>query len=311
MSVPLHLKYRPQRFEDVVGQSAIVKSLQRVVGENSHHALLLTGPSGTGKTTLARIAMTGFGCEQFNLLEVNAAVHTGIDAMRTITDGLHYAPMGNSKARGVIVDEAHALSKAAWQSLLKFVEEPPKHVYWAFCTTEPAKVPVTIRNRCASYELRPVGMDVLFKLLRSVTKAEKFTATDEVLDLISERAEGSPRQALVFLGQLSDCDDTAEAAKIVRSVQEGSEPVLELCRTLNRGERDWGRLMKLTRELSEENPEGVRIQVAYYFTRVILDAKSRDDAGRAMEILDAFSEPYPLTTSCYPLLLSLGRIALQ
>lgn len=285
--------------------------MERVIAECSHHALLFTGPSGTGKTTLARIAMAGFGCDDLNLREIDAATHTGIDAMRSITDGLHYSPMGGAKARGVIIDEAHALSKAAWQSLLKMIEEPPAHVYWALCTTEPAKVPQTIRTRCASYELQALKPDDLFDLVKEVAKAEGLKPTDDVLDLIAERAAGSPRQALVFLGQVGSAKDPKDAAKLLRQVEEGSEPVLELCRSLVKGERDWGRLAKLAQALAAENPEGVRIQVAAYFTKVMLGAKTKDSAGMAMEVLDAFADPYPATTSCYPLLLSLGRLSLS
>lgn len=310
MSEPLHNKYRPRTFADVRGQDAVVKSLQRVVKANSHHALLFTGPSGTGKTTLARIAMAGFGCGELNLREVDAATHTGIEAMRAVTEGLHYAPMGGSKARGVIIDEAHALSKAAWQSLLKLVEEPPAFVYWAFCTTEPGKVPATIRTRCAAYELQALKPDDIFDLLEEVAAAEGLKVDEAVLALVADKSGGSPRQALVYLAQVGSCADAKEAATILRQAEEAGEPVLNLCRALAQGERDWKRLMALVAPLADENVEGVRIQVAAYFSKVVLGAKSRDSAGKAMEVLDAFSDPYPAVTGCYPLLGSLARVAL-
>ncbi len=127
---PLHLKYRPKDFDEVVGQDAVVKSLQQAVKNNAGHTFLFTGLSGVGKTTLARITAATVGCVSSNLIEIDAATHTGVDDMRDVTFSLKYKPIGVGSVKVIIVDECHMLSKSAWNSLLKVLEEPPAWVYW-------------------------------------------------------------------------------------------------------------------------------------------------------------------------------------
>lgn len=299
----LHLKYRPTRFSEVVGQASVVSSLEKVVAARSHHAFLFTGPSGCGKTTLARIVMSELGCDRLNLREVDAATYTGIDAMREVTSTLSYAPMGRASSRGVIVDEAHSLSKAAWQSLLKIVEEPPDHAFWAFCTTEPSKVPATIRTRCASYALSEVDLDDIFDLVSRVASAEGLATPEDVLDEVATAAQGSPRQALSYLAQVASSKTRKEAAAIMKTAGESSSDVIDLCRALAKGDRDWGRLMKLVEPLKDVSAEGVRNQVAAYFTKAVMGPKG----DRYLPILDAFGDPYPSVVGVYPLVLSVGR----
>ena len=145
---PLHIKWRPQKLNDVISHAFVVSSLKALLKEKEcPHSFLFTGPSGVGKTTLARIVASYL---EAAVLEIDAATNTGIDAMRAVQDMARYKAIDNEK-RVVIIDECHALSKQTWQSLLKIVEEPPAHLYWAFCTTEPDKVPATIKTRCVQY----------------------------------------------------------------------------------------------------------------------------------------------------------------
>jgi DNA polymerase-3 subunit gamma/tau len=149
----LATKYRPETWEEVVGQDAVVKSMKVVVTKKSSKCFLLSGPSGCGKTTLARIAARSLGIKGGGALrEIDAASKTGVDDMRQVCVDLGYKVLGGG-SRGLIVDECHQLSKAAWNSLLKITEEPPPDTYWFFCTTEPSKVPVTIKRR--SPRVRP------------------------------------------------------------------------------------------------------------------------------------------------------------
>lgn len=289
MSDILHIKYRPRHFAEVVGQAVVVKSLAKLIERGGAQAFLLSGPSGTGKTTLARIAARAAGCSDQTLLEIDAATHTGVDAMRDIQMTLQYLPFGKTKARAVIIDEAHALSRQSWQSLLKIVEEPPPQVYWFFCTTEGGKVPPTIKTRCASFTLKLVADGDLLALVNRIAAKEKINISDSICNVIVKEALGSPRQALVNLALCRDVKDYKEAADILRSAMQ-SDPVLELCRFLIKG-GSWTRAVGLVEKLSDEAPESVRIVVCNYVASVLRNAKSDREAVHGLHILDAFSPP--------------------
>lgn len=309
MLADFHLKYRPRSFDTVLGQDAAVKSLRAVLEAKSSRSLIFYGPSGVGKTTLARIVAAYLGCT--NPEEINAASNTGIDSMREVAEKLEFCALGESSVKVVILDEAHALSKQAWQSLLKPIEEPPKHVYWILCTTEPAKVPEAIRSRCTTYRLDLVPGDLIFKLLTRVNKKEGLEVADDILDLVVQRAEGSPRLALTGLAQVATCASRKEAAEVLKHIEVENQDVINVCRALMKGTPRWMELMKLVEPLRGQNPEGLRIVVSAYFTTVALSAKQDAYAGNALAILDAFSEPYPPSTNLGPFLLSLGELVLS
>jgi DNA polymerase III gamma/tau subunit len=307
MSVELHTKYRPHKLEDVIGQKGLVDSLTKVIVKKRSRAVALVGPSGVGKTTIARIIASMVGCSRGNLIEVDAATNSGIDEMRAVTENIHMAALGESRTRVYIIDEAHGLSKAAWNSLLKVLEEPPTHVWWVLCTTEGSKIPQTIRTRCACYELRPVDTDSIYHLLKHVWKAEQLECPKDVLSLIAEKAQGSVRAALTGLSICGDCTTRKDAAALLLAASEDGEAI-DLCRALVRGERNWAKLMALVAPLSTLNGEGTRLTVVGYFTKVLLGTKDANAVARLLTVLDAFSDPYPTGSTVYPVILSLGRI---
>lgn len=306
MSEVLYLKYRPRKFDNVVGQDAVVKSLQRVIEKGTAHSFLLAGPSGCGKTTLARIAAKAIGCKSSDILEIDAATNTGIDAMRAITEGLKYKPLGTGMKKALLIDECHALSKAAWQSLLKAVEEPPSHVYWFFCTTEVSKVPQTIKTRCSTFTLKDVEASDLRSLVNRVVKAEGLSVGDDVLKLVVAEAGGSPRQALVNLALCDGVKSRSEAADLLKSAIE-SEPVIALCRGLYRPQ-SWAKTAALVAALGDTNPESVRIIVSNYFAKVLIGAKSDREATHFLNVLEAFSTPFNSSDKLAPVLLACGRV---
>lgn len=309
MEHKLHIKYRPTSFDDVVGQDVVIKNLRAAIKKKLSQVFLFHGPSGCGKTTLARISAAEFGCSESDLIEVDAATHTGIEHVRLLQEKLSYAPMLGGNSRAVILDEAHMLSKSAWNSLLKMLEDTPKHVVWFLCTTEPARVPKTITTRNFVYQLRSVQSSKLKKLVTTIARKEKIKLKSNIIDMIVEEAQGSPRQALVNLGKCSTAENEDDAAILLSSAI-GSPQVIELCRLLVGKSCSWQKAVKIVNQL-DDNPESVRIVVCNYVAAVALKSNSRSEVGRLLAILDAFRNPYNQSEKKAPLLLSLGELLLN
>jgi DNA polymerase III subunit gamma/tau len=303
-------KYRPETFEEVIGQDAVVKSLRNAIENKLGTAYLFTGPSGVGKTTLAYIAAQMLGCAKADLLDVDAATNTGIEEMRVLMEGLMYRPIGSGAVKAVIIDEAHALSKAAITSLLKTLEAPPPWVYWFLCTTEPTKIPKAIQTRCLSYQLRDVRADDLFDLLKGTDEGKDLD--EDILNLCVDEASGSPRQALANLGVCMMAEDRDEAAELLRSAVNVPEAI-DLARALMRG-AGWGELRELLAKMKEKDlsPESVRHVVRAYMTSVLLSPKTRGDGTKdALDILREFSTPFNSSDGLTPLAVACGRLSGQ
>ncbi len=215
-------KYRPKSFENLVGQPHVVRALTNALTQQRlHHAYLFTGTRGVGKTTIARILAKSLNCETgitatpcgicsacteidrgrfVDMLEVDAASNTQVDAMRDLLDNAQYAPtVGRFKV--YIIDEVHMLSKSAFNAMLKTLEEPPAHVKFILATTDPQKVPVTVLSRCLQFNLRQMGSQTIFEHLQHVLAQENIVYETAALNLISRAAAGSMRDALSLTDQ--------------------------------------------------------------------------------------------------------------
>lgn len=298
-------KYRPENFDEVVGQEAVVKSLEHSVEKRNSNAYLFTGPSGTGKTTLARLTATALGCLPADLEEVDGATNTGIEEMRSVLQSLMYRPLGEGAVKAIIIDECHALSKQAITALLKTMEDPPSWVVWFLCTTEPTKVPVAIKTRCLAYQLKEVREHDLVDLLEATEEAKD--VDEKIIKLCAKEAGGSPRQALANLGVCLTAKDTTEAAELLHSAAEAPEAI-DLARALMAG-AGWQEVRDILAKLKETSPESVRHVVRAYMTAVLLNAKGKD-AEPLMAILDAFSQPFHPADGVSPLVLACGRLTL-
>jgi DNA polymerase-3 subunit gamma/tau len=302
-----HTFYRPTELTQVVGQGATVKALKQLIQDKGSQAFLFHGPSGCGKTTLARITADKLGVEKINLLEIDAATYTGVDDMRRIQSTLEYKAFGENGLRGILIDECQRISRQAWDSLLKSVEEPPPHITWFFCTTEPSRVPITIRTRCTVLEIKPVNEKDMRRLLDDICAYAKIKLKPGVIDAIVKNAKGSPRQALVSLALVKGCDNGAEATKALRLVLE-SDPVKALAKLLLNGSGSWEMAMGYVEKLEEVNPESIRIEICNYIGGALRNAKSDDEAANIIQVLDPFAFPYNESHGMTSLLISIGRV---
>jgi DNA polymerase-3 subunit gamma/tau len=238
-------KYRPMRFEDLVGQEPMVRTLANsFAASRVHQAYILTGVRGVGKTTTARILARAFNyslpgkvdrpsvempelglhCQAImesrhvDVIEMDAASHTGIDDVREIIENARYRPV-SARTKVYIIDEVHMLSKQAFNGLLKTLEEPPEHVKFLFATTEIEKVPITVRSRCIRFDLRRIESGPMVGHLSKICVAEGVTAEPEALALIARVAEGSVRDALSLLDQgIAHGGETGVTAVAIRDM---------------------------------------------------------------------------------------------
>lgn len=285
----LYRTWRPEQFSEVVGQDHIIKVLTgQVAGGKTAHAYLFAGPRGTGKTSLAKIFAKAINCvartaaepcgkcsvcletaaeNTVDIVEIDAASNNGVDSVRDLRDRVNLLPAFCSY-KVYIIDEVHMLSKGAFNALLKTLEEPPDHVKFILATTEPHKLPATIRSRCQRFDFRRISIDVITKRLLEVAQSEKYVFTQDALMMIARAAEGGMRDALSILDQCSAFGDIT-----VQNV------------TSSLGGTDAGMLISLIENIAEYDEKSALIKLREIFeagadTRTLI--KDLAEAFRSM-----------------------------
>jgi DNA polymerase-3 subunit gamma/tau len=278
----LYRKYRPQDFDEVVGQEAIVRTLKNAISSGQvRQAYLFAGPRGTGKTSLARILAKGLNCVQgptpnpdkvcnacvtiangtsLDVVEMDAASQRGIDDIREIRERVVLQP-AEGRYKVYILDEAHQLTDAAWNALLKLIEEPPPHLVFVFCTTDLSKVLPTVRSRCQTFVFARPRLPELVRYLRRVADGEGIQVPDQALALVARGARGSFRDAVSTLDQLASAtenDISVQAVlQLLGAVEE--EALFRLCDLVV--DRDTAGALTFLEELAEQGQDLGRLVV--------------------------------------------------
>lgn len=292
--MPLHTDYRPSKLKEFIGNKETVQGVKTILKREKDipATFLIIGPAGTGKTTLARIIKNEIGCHDADFTELDAADDRGIDAMRVIKEDSKFAPLMGKK-KMYLLDEAHMITPAAQESLLKMLEKPPKNVHFCICTTDPQKLKVTIKRRAHIYELKPLSDKEIEGLLHDILKKEKKKKfSEELLDDIIDLSNGSAGMALKLLDQVIDIEDEKSAMSVLKSSGVTSHEVIEICRTLMDYKMNkvtkWGKIRVMLKDLSD--PEGARYAILGYLNSILLNTSKMEDAIQLSNLIEYFRE---------------------
>jgi DNA polymerase-3 subunit gamma/tau len=303
----LYRKYRPQSFEEIVGQQHVVKTLQNeIAAGNVSHAYLFCGPRGSGKTSIARLFAKALNCEKpkngepcnecgscleitqgnsIDLIEIDAASHRGIDDIRELKEGIKFAPV-KSKYKIFIIDECHQLSKDAANALLKTLEEPPSHAIFILATTESNKMIPTIVSRCQRFDFKKLQVSEIVEKLQFICKKEKVKAEEAALSLIALNARGSFRDAeslldkcFNFTGEKAEL--TVESVKSLLGIVETGEVAKLVGMILKKETKEAVLFINSLNEQSVDLPEFAKTLVYYMHQMLLLKMDASQKNAKA------------------------------
>jgi DNA polymerase-3 subunit gamma/tau len=305
MGKALYRKHRPKKLSEIVGQTHITQTLSNALSSGQvGHAYLLTGPRGTGKTSIARILaheVNGLPYEDdsihLDIIEIDAASNRRIDEIRELRDKIHIAPT-SAKYKVYIIDEVHMLTREAFNALLKTLEEPPEHAIFILATTEAHKLPDTIISRTQRFSLKPVAIDLVTQHLQSIARSEGIKIDDDALELVAQHGQGSFRDSISFLDQVRMLsDDMISRDTVETALGRASEQLIsDLVQAVNA--RDATLVQKSLAEAREAaaQPAEVASQLADALRTMLFDHNSADPQmikDIIRQLMDVASAPNP------------------
>ncbi|MGH2416616.1 MAG: DNA polymerase III subunit gamma/tau, partial [Microcystaceae cyanobacterium] len=313
MYAPLHHKYRPQTFAELVGQDAIAATLTNAItSQRLAPAYLFTGPRGTGKTSSARILAKSLNClnegqptpnpcgqcascqavtsgSSLDVIEIDAASNSGVEQVRDLIEKCQFSPL-LGRLKVFIIDEVHAITGAAAQALLKTLEEPPAHVIFILCTTEPQKLPNTILSRCQRFNFRRLGLDAMVNHLQAIATAEKIPITEEAIRLVAQIANGGLRDAQTLLDQLSLLEGSIAPRQVWALV--GTVPEAELLELMQAIASDEPQtVIKWVRNLLDQGKEPLIVlqNLTEFYTNLLI-AKTSPNSQELINVTEGIWE---------------------
>lgn len=303
--MPLQLDYRPETFDEFFGNETELKKLIMMLErdrDDRQHTYLFQGPRGCGKTTLARIAARMCNCHENDINEIDVAQIGVKGSAVDIKNSMIYKPL-SGKSKAYILDEAHMGNKSFYNAMLKPLEEPPDHVYFFLCTTEPQDIIKTIRSRCVVISVQSLPDNEMLELLNYIKEEEQADTDEKYLKKIVEKSEGIPREALIMYDTVIDLDKRSIASAI-KNIQTQEAQIKDLCQALLKG-KTWADIVSILNGLKEDQ-EKIRWAVLGYMNAVLLNNK-KDNAftDRACSIICEFGEPFyntgkaGLARACY------------
>jgi len=298
--MPLNVDYRPARLDEIVGNEANIKSLSsRLKSDDPPRSYFVTGPPGCGKTTIGYVVKEELKISNFDFYEYNSANTKGIDTIRQIISILDRAPM-EGNYRLFLLDEFHEVTGPALNAILKTLEDPPKHVIFVLCTSEPDRIKSTplkaIRRRCFEIEMKALTTGKIIRLLKEILTAEELEEyPDSIITKIADNCWGSPGQALSLLDSVIDMDTEKDALEAIDNLVVSEASVKELIQILLdsriSGPNTWEQIRKLIPKLSGE-PETIRYAIAEWINKIMI-GKGLD--MNLMGIASFFTESFMYT----------------
>lgn len=291
--IALYRAWRPQSFQDMVGQQHIIRTLQNAIRENRlSHAYLFSGPRGTGKTSAAKILAKAVNCEKgpapepcnecdacrritagavMDVLEIDAASNRGVEEIRDLREKVKYAPT-EVRQKVYIIDEVHMLTTEAFNALLKTLEEPPQHVMFILATTEPHRLPATVISRCQRFDFRRVSLEEQSERLKQICQEEGITAEDEAIQYIARLSDGGMRDALSILDQIASFTEGHVSYQMVLDMTGGipAAQFAKLAKTLLDG--DVGGMLQIIEGFMQEGKSADKCMenLLYYFRDLLM-----------------------------------------
>jgi DNA polymerase III gamma/tau subunit len=303
----LHKKYRPKTWAEVIGKKnqETCKLLRSAIREGKVHLFLLIGPSGCGKTTIARLIKDALGCSEVDFTELNAGNDRGIDSIRQLIHEQEFYPL-DGEVKVILIDECHRLTNDSWNALLKVTEEPAPGTYFILSTTNPEKIPETMKNRCGgpsgAYKVAVVGRDEMTPFLQEIDGKEDVGLSIEIITEIVTQAKGSPRQALVLFEKIMNLKDE-EAMKKALEPEDETKLFNDLTHSLLFSKELQPILDYF--EKPDSDSEGVRRGIIGRMAKIYSNPKNKDvTRARALKIAKAFMAGHFYNMGDAPLLIT-------